>query len=186
MNVKGTVYLTGKTTVIEAFGEERWNAFMAKLAAKDKFFSNVIMSVTPIPVEKFIFFLDEMIKEFFNNDKNSYLIFGKVAAKFVLQPGGLYHSYVLTKDIKQFVESGLPKLWSTLYDDGAVTARFENNIVHLKITGLTIKNFNFETLTMSFFQQALKVFGKKTVMKRVRSLSSGDNDIYFQFELKDS
>ncbi len=87
MNVKGTVYLTGKTTVIEAFGEERWNAFMAKLAAKDKFFSNVIMSVTPIPVEKFIFFLDEMIKEFFNNDKNSYLIFGKVAAKFVLSAG---------------------------------------------------------------------------------------------------
>ena len=47
MNVKGIVYLTGKTTIIAAFGEERWNSFIPKLMAKDKFFSNVIMSVTP-------------------------------------------------------------------------------------------------------------------------------------------
>jgi len=186
INVKGTVYLTGKTTVIEAFGEERWNSFMAKLAAKDKFFSNVIMSVTPVPLEKLILFLDELIKEYFNNDKNAYLMFGKVAAKFALSQGGLYHSFLLTKDIKQFVESGLPKLWSTYYDGGAVTTRFDNNIVHLKITGLTIKNYNFETIVMGFFQQAIKIFGKKTVAKRVRSISSGDEDIYFQFELKDS
>jgi hypothetical protein len=39
---------------------------------------------------------------------------------------------------------------------------------------------------MGYFQQALKIFGKKSVPKRVRSLSSGDDDIYFQFELKDS
>jgi hypothetical protein len=39
---------------------------------------------------------------------------------------------------------------------------------------------------MGYFQQALKIFGKKTVAKKVRSLSSGDDDIYFQFELKDS
>ena len=105
MNVKGIVYLTGKTTIIAAFGEERWNSFIAKLAAKDKFFSNMIMSVTPIPVEKFILFLDEMIKEFFNNDRMQYLTFGKVAAKFALSPEGPYKSYLLTKDIKQFVES---------------------------------------------------------------------------------
>jgi hypothetical protein len=39
---------------------------------------------------------------------------------------------------------------------------------------------------MGFFQKALKIFGKKTVAKKVRSISSGDDDIYFQFELKDS
>ena len=60
MNVKGIIFLTGKTTIISVFGEERWNAFMAKLAAKDKFFSNMIMSITPIPMDKFILFLDEL------------------------------------------------------------------------------------------------------------------------------
>jgi hypothetical protein len=39
---------------------------------------------------------------------------------------------------------------------------------------------------MGFFQQALKVFGKKTVAHKVRSISSGDDDIYYQYELKDS
>ena len=76
MHVKGIVYLTGKTNLIEAFGEERWNFFMTKLVEKDKFFSNVIMSVTPIPVEKFILFLDVMIEEFFNNDMMQYVTIG--------------------------------------------------------------------------------------------------------------
>jgi hypothetical protein len=39
---------------------------------------------------------------------------------------------------------------------------------------------------MGYFQKALKIFGKKTVAKRIRSLSMGNDDIYFQFELKDS
>jgi hypothetical protein len=186
MNVKGIVYLTGKTNLIAAFGEGSWDPFMAKLAAKDKFFSNVIMSVTPIPVEKFILYLDEMIKEFFNNDMMQYVTIGKAAAKFALSPEGPYKSYLLTKDTKQFVESVMPKLWSTYFDEGKATALFENNIVHFKITELQTKHFYFEKLLMGYFQQAIKIFGKKTVAKQVRSIVSGDDDIYYQYALKDS
>ena len=186
MNVKGIVYLTGKTTIIAVFGEENWNSFMAKLTAKDKFFSNIIMSVTPIPVDKFILFLDELVKEFFENDMMNYVTFGKLAAQFALSSEGPYKSYLLTKDIKQFVESVLPKLWSTYFDEGKATALFENNIVHFKITGLKIKHYYFEQLLIGYFQKAIKIFGKKTVAKQVRSLASGDDDIYFQFALKDS
>jgi hypothetical protein len=39
---------------------------------------------------------------------------------------------------------------------------------------------------MGYFQKALKIFGKKTVVKQVRSISSGNDDIYFTYELKDS
>jgi len=57
MNLKGTVFTTTKATVIEAFGEERWNKFMTRLAAKDKYFkNNIIMSVTLIPLDKVIVF----------------------------------------------------------------------------------------------------------------------------------
>ena len=186
MNVKGIIFLTGKTTIIGAFGEERWNSFMPKLAAKDKFFSNTIWAITPIPMDKFILFLDEMIKEFFDNDMMHYVTFGKAAAQFALSSEGPYKSYLLTKDIKQFVESVLPKLWSTYYDEGKVTTKFENNVVHLKITELQIKHYYFEQLLMGYFQKALKIFGKKNVAKQVRSISSGNDDIYFQFGLKDS
>jgi hypothetical protein len=185
MKIKGTAIVTAKAAVSAAFGEERWNAFMKKLAAKDSFFNNIIMSVTLVPVEKHLFFLDEMLKEFFNNDPNQYLLFGRVAAKFALSPGGPYHSYLLTKDIKQFVESGMPKLWTTYYDGGKLTAKLENNIVHLKITDIPIKHIYFEYMLMGYFKQALKIFGVKNVEKKIRSIANGDNDIYYQYELLD-
>ena len=186
MNVKGIVYLTGKTTIIAAFGEERWNTFHAKLAAKDKYFSQTIMNITLIPLDKFIIFLDDVLKEFFNNDKMHYWKLGEKSAEFSLSQGGPYHSYLLTKDIKQLIESAMPKIWSTYFDGGVFTAKFVNNVVHIKVTGVDVKNFYFEELIMGYNQQALKLFGKKSVVKRVRSLSSGDDDIYFQVELKDS
>jgi hypothetical protein len=172
--------------MVAAFGEERWNSFMTNLAEKDKYFKNMIMSVTLIPVEKLIIFFDEMCREFFNNDRMQYAMFGKVAAQYALSPGGPYNAYMLTKDIKQFVEVALPKLWSTYFDGGRTTAKLENNVVHLKITGIEIKNLYFEKLLLGYFQKALKMLGKKSVSKQVRSIASGDEDIYFQFELKDS
>lgn len=186
MNVKGTVFVTGKASIIETFGEERWNSFMAKLATKDNYFSKMIMSITLIPIEKHIVFLDELLKEYFNNDSRIYQLFGAVAANFALSPGGPYQSYLLTKDIKQFVESVLPKLWSTYYDEGTVAVRLENNVVLVKITGFPFKHINYEKLLMSYYKQSIKIFGKKSVATMVRSLTSGDDDICFKFELKDS
>jgi hypothetical protein len=188
MNLKGTVFTTTKATVIEAFGEGRWNSFMAKLAAKDKYFKdNVIMSVTLVPLDKIIILFDALIDECFNGDKNaSYVMFGMVGAKYALSPGGPYHSLMLTKDIKQFVESGLPKLWATYYDGGSASARLENNVVHVKVMGFPIKHAYFEKLLMGYFKQSIKVFGKKSVATMVKSLTGGDDHIYFTYELKDS
>ncbi|MFA5323614.1 MAG: hypothetical protein WC373_13160 [Smithella sp.] len=186
MNVKGIIYITGKSTIIKVFGEEPWNSFVPKLAAKDKFFSNVIMPITPVPLDKFILFLDELIKEFFNNDMMQYVTFGKVAAQFALSEEGMYKSFLLTKDTKQFIESVMPKFWSTYFDEGIVTTKFENNVAHLKITGIKFKHRYFEYLIMGFFQKSLKMFGKKNVPKLIRSIASGNDDIYFQFALQDS
>jgi hypothetical protein len=186
MNVKGIIYMTGKNAIVEVFGKEPWNVFIAKLAAKDKFFSNPIMSVTPVPLDKFILFLDELIKEFFNNDMMQYVTFGKVAAQFALSDEGMYKSYRLTRDTKQIVDVIVPKLWATYFDEGLVTAKFENHVAHFIITGLKFKHRYFEYLILGFIQKALKLFGMKNTPKIVRSMSAGDNDIYFQFELKDS
>lgn len=186
MNVKGTVFTTTKATVTEAFGEERWNSFMAKLAEKDKFFMNVIMSVTLIPLEKTILFFDELIKDCFNNDKNSYVMFGMIGAKFALSPGGPYSSFLLTKDLKLFVESVLPRLWTTYYDGGQATAKLEGNTIYVKITGFPIKHVYYEKLLMGYYKQAIKVYGRKTNATMIRSLTAGDEDLYFKYELRES
>jgi hypothetical protein len=186
MNVKGIIYNTGKYAIIEVFGDEPWNAFMTKLAAKDNYFNRIIMPVTLIPLDKFILFLDELIKEFFNNDKMQYVTFGKVAAQYALSPDGLYKSYLLIKDPKQLVESIAPKIWSAYFDEGVVTAKLEGNIAHFKITGLKFKHRYFEYLIMGYFQKAIKMFGKKSVFKQSHSIAAGDDHLYYQFELIDA
>jgi hypothetical protein len=101
MNVKGIFYVVTKASMTAFFGEERWKEFMAKLAQKDKYFGQIIMSITPIPSEKLIFIFDEMCREFFDNDKMQYEMFGRVGAKYALSPEGPYKSFMLTKDLKQ-------------------------------------------------------------------------------------
>jgi len=185
MNAKGTIYGVAKNSISEAFGEDRWNSFMSKLAEKDNYFSTMIMSVTLVPAEKLFFLFDELCKEFFNNDKMHYELFGRIGAQYALTPEGTYKSYMLSKDIKQFVEFVIPKLWSTYWDGGKTTAKLENNVAHIKITGVAIKDIYFEYFIMGYIKQAFKIFGQKTVVKKIRSISAGDDDIYFQFELKD-
>jgi hypothetical protein len=66
------------------------------------------------------------------------------------------------------------------------TTKLENNIIHFKVTGVQFKHYYFEQCLMGYFQKAIKIFGKKTVAKQVKSLSSGDDELYFQYALKDS
>jgi hypothetical protein len=125
----------------------------------------MIMSITLIPVEKLIILFDEMCKEFFNNDKMQYSMFGKVGAQYALSPEGTYKSYMLTKDIKQFVEFVLPKLWSTYFDGGKTTANLENNVAHVKVTGIEINNIYVEyfIVRLKFQKRSELKFGSQTI-----------------------
>ncbi len=112
-------------------------------------------------------------------------MFGKVGAKYALSPEGPYKSFMLTKDLKQFVEISLLKIYSMYFDGGAAIARLENNVAHIKVTGIDMKNVYFEQMLRGYFQKAIKMFGKKSVAKPIRSFAAGDKDIYFQYELRD-
>lgn len=183
MNIKGTAFITAKVSMTAAFGEERWNSFLNRLSAKDSFFKNLIMSITPIPVEKHLFFLDEMLKEFFGGDINQYQVFGRVAAKFSLSPGGAYHSYLLTKDLGKFVSDVSPRLWSTFFDGGKFTGELSGNVAHLRVTDIPVKHIYFEYMVIGFYKQAFKIFGKKTIEKKIKSVADGDDSIYYQYKI---
>jgi len=126
-----------------------------------------------------------MCKEFFNDDKMQYIKFGKGGAKGVLSPDGPYKSFMLTKDIKQFVESVLPKIWSMYFDSGVTVARLENNVAHIKITGIQIK-YTYSNILYGLLSAGYKNVWKEIYAKKVRSIASGNEDIYFTYELKDS
>jgi len=187
MNIKGIFYVVTKDYMAAMFGEDRWKSFMTQLAQKDNYFANkTLMAVTPIPAEKLIVVFDEMCREFFDNDKTRYELFGKTGAKYALGPGGPYNSYMNTKDLKQFIEFAVPKIWQAYFDGGKITARLENNIAHVKIIGIPIKHTYFERCVMGYFQQTIKVFGRKSIAKQIRSIAAGDNEIYFTYALQDA
>ena len=163
MNSKGIAYVVTKDNMIAAFGAERWTAFIAKLAKKDKYFSTVIMSITPMPVEKLIVVFDEMCKEFFNDDKMQYVKFGKAGARAVLSPDGPYKSFMLTKDIKQFIESVLPKVWTMYFDSGVTTARLENNVAHIKSPEFKFNILISNTLLWVTFSRLLKCLERNLI-----------------------
>ncbi len=64
MKIKGLSFQQFKLQIIYEFGEERWNNFFQMFKASYPFFNQAILAVTPIPAEKFITFLDAMLKNF--------------------------------------------------------------------------------------------------------------------------
>jgi len=187
MNIKGVFYVVTKDYMVATFGEDRWKTFMIHLAKKDDYFANkTLMAVTPIPAEKLIVIFDEMCREFFDNDKTRYELFGKTGAKYALRPGGPYNAYLNIKDVKQFIEFSIPKIWSAYFDGGKITSRLENNVAHVKIIDIPIRHTPFERCVMGYFQQAIKVFGKKSFAKQVSSIASGAKEIHFSYTLMDA
>ena len=41
-------------------------------------------------------------------------------------------------------------------------------------------------MVMDYFQQSIKIFDKKTVENKIKSFANGDDEIYYQYEIKDS
>jgi len=77
-------------------------------------------------------------------------------------------------------------MWKTFYDESVLTAKLENNVVHLQVTELPVKHVFFEYLSIGYLQQAIKIFGKKSSGKCIRGFSKGDSDIYYQYTLQDN
>lgn len=187
MNVKGVFYVVTKVYMVATFGDDRWKNFMMQLAKKDHYFVNkTLMAVTPIPAEKLIVIFDEMCREFFDNDRTRYELFGKTGAKYSLRPGGPYNTYLNIKDVKQFIEFSIPKIWSAYFDGGKITSRLENNVAHVKIIDIPIRHTHFERCVVGYFQQAIKVFGKKSFAKQVSSIASDAKEIHFAYTLMDA
>jgi len=79
MNAKGISYVVTKANMTAAFGEERWTAFMAKLAEKDNISALYYVHYSHSG-RKLIVLFDEMCKEF-QRRQNAVYKFGKGGAK---------------------------------------------------------------------------------------------------------
>ncbi len=182
MNVKGVAFLQIKDRIIYEFGEEGWNDFFEVFKASYPFFNQVILAITNIPVEEFIAFLDVMVKEFYNGDEEVYRILGKLAAKFTLKEGGLFHIYIKRKrEPKDFITKILYRVWSMFYDEGSVKYEVDGNITHLYILDMPIYHVFFEYVTTGFAQKALELIGVS--IKDVTKVKGSAKETHYKFVL---
>jgi len=170
MNVKGIAFLQIKDLLIYKFGEERWNNFYEIFKESHRPFNQAILAITIIPVEEYIAFLDTMIKEFYNGDEKIYWILGKLAAKFTLKKGGIFHAFVRHKrEPKDFIIKILHRVWNMFFDEGSVKYEVEGNIAHLHIFDVPLYHVFFEYSTMGYVQKALEIMGvfvKETIKEK--------------------
>jgi hypothetical protein len=67
-----------------------------------------------------------------------------------------------------------------------LTAKLDNNVIHVKISGIPIRHIYFEYLIAGYLQKGLKMLGQKAVESCISGFSKGDNDIYYQYELQNA
>jgi len=182
MKIKGLSFQQFKLQIIYEFGEERWNNFFQMFKASYPFFNQAILAVTPIPAEKFITFLDAMLKEFYNNDEKIYWRFGKLSAKFSLSEKGPFHVYLRRKrEPKDFITKVIPRIWDNYYDEGSTKNILEGNIMHAYVLDLPFYHVYFEYVVMGYRQKALELMGIH--VKETVKVKGTAKEIYYKFVL---
>ncbi|KKM93097.1 hypothetical protein LCGC14_1211880 [marine sediment metagenome] len=160
MNVKGYPFIAITKQLVHDFDKERWNDFFQKFKASNPYFNQFILPTTLIPVEKFIKFLNAMLKEFYNGDEKIYWRYGEEAAKTSLSEKGPFHIYVKRKrEPKDFITKVIPRIWKMYYEGGSTKNVLEGNIMHAYILDLPLYHPYFEYTTMGYRQKALELMG---------------------------
>ena len=183
MQVKGISFIARKQEVINRFGEDSWIKFKKKISKKLPYFNRNILPITNIPIQAFLDFQDELIKEFFNNDTKMYWTLGEESAEWALTKGP-YKSFIRSKNIETFIEQRMPFIWNSYFTEGDMEINLDNEIIHIKVH-TPILHIYFEYLIMGYTKKALELVGaQKVEVKRIKGVSVGDKEIYYQFIIK--
>lgn len=181
MEIKGAAFLGRRDMIVKLFGEERWQQFLDRVAQKVPFFKRQIFITTLIAEDVFLYFLDELLKEFFHNDPQAYWRMGEMSAEWSLTEGP-FAFYLEMGDIEEFVNTAFPNLWKAYYTGGEIEAKLEGDTIHVRITGLKKMHPHYELTVMGYVARGLELFGWERVrVTRVKGFASRDQEIYYQF-----
>ncbi len=182
MNVKGLSFLPTRSQLIYEFGEERWNDFFESFKVSHPYFDQVILATTEIPMEKYISFIDAMLKEFYNGDEKIYWRLGRLSAKFTLSEKGPFHAFVRSKrEPKEFLSKILHRLWDMNFTGGNAKNEVEGNILHAYIYDLPKYHIYFEYVVMGYIEKALEIIGAK--VKEITKVKGTAKEIHYKFVL---
>ena len=175
MFVKGSAFVPIREYVKSHFGEEKWREFITRIADKDTFFQNELLVSSRIPVESFLYFVDEYIKTFFNGREDIFWQMGRGAAEWALNEGP-YRVLFEGKKAGDFLQKGLNTIvgvmFNLYYSEGKAEASSDGKVTVVKIYDLPVKHDYFEYTTMGFMEYTIEfMVGQRPEHKVIRSLT---------------
>lgn len=184
MQIKGTAFLGRKSMISQEFGEEAWEAFMARQAAKEPFWKEPIFPSTLIPYQLFFDFMEDLADEFYEGDRWAFWRFGEASAQWALTEGP-YKSFLDTKDVGEFVRAVFPVVWRIYCLEGVLEGRLKGNVAHVRLKDMPVSHIYFEYTVMGWAKRSLELLGvEKVEAKKIKGFESEDGEIYYQFVLE--
>jgi hypothetical protein len=183
MDVKATAFLARQNMIVKQFGQDAWDRFLAKQASKEPFWSQPIFTSTLIPYRIFLDFMEDMVIEFYDGDRQVFWDFGEKSAHWALTEGP-YKLFLETGDVEKFVETAFPAVWNVYFTEGALKGWMDGNVAHVRLWGVPEQHIYFEFSVMGWAKGSLEVLGVEDIeVKRIKGYDSEDGEIYYQFVL---
>ncbi len=181
MKVKGTAFKARENGIVKQFGKERWNEFIEKLSIKEPYFKKSIIATDLIPANAFLTFMEELVREFYSNDRKIYWQLGEKGAEWSIKEGP-YRTFFANKDIENFAKTKVSSIWSMYFTEGKLTAEYTPEVIDVKITDVNVKHIYFEYLIMGYAQKSFEIVsGNQYEAKCITGIFSSSPVIHYKF-----
>ncbi len=182
MQVKGSAFMPIKLYVVGKYGEDEWKKFMEEIAERRPYFQREVVVTSRIPVEDFLFFVDEYVRRFHRGKDDIFWHMGRDSARWALTSGPYQH-YGQKKDLRYAVETGTKVLFSLYYDEGYGEGKLDGDRVIVRVGGLPVRHLYFEHTSMGYTEFIIEyINGKRPSHKAIKSLMK-DGEAVYEFYL---
>lgn len=179
MHVRGVAYLAREALLKQEVGADRWAAYLTGMRPRLTFLGAPVLPVSRIPIEEFLALNEDIVRTFYQGDQSVWWRFGEQSGEWALkkQLKGLFQSGEARKFL-QFT----PKIWSSYYDGGSLTAEAVGDVVELRIFDLPVRHIYFEASVMGFARGGLKFLGLAAFEpQRVKGFTTGEQEVLYRF-----
>ncbi|MBN1982255.1 MAG: hypothetical protein JW795_12045, partial [Chitinivibrionales bacterium] len=117
MNARNEYIIRWNNYLISMYGQQVWSRFWRKISEKDTFFQNRLKTTDTMPIEKFLLFMHDVVRFFFDDHTSAYKVIGARDAELALTDSvnvQMLHS----RPFERFAEHLFPFLWRKQFDYG--------------------------------------------------------------------
>jgi hypothetical protein len=181
MNARNAYIIQWKDFLIQMYGQQQWARFWRKVSEKDTFFVNRLSTTEVMPIEKFLLFMHDIIRFFWDDHEHAYQIIGEKDAEFTFAQER-YSKLSQSHEYEKFAVELFSSLWRKQFDYGAVAGYYLGTAIDIRIAELPLRHPYFESHTIGFVKKALYILGASVVgYTCIKGFERKNTEIHYRF-----